>query len=143
MHATRLVVISGALRSVLPLLTLALILSRVLPIFQLERAQAQAALHQAAAQAWRVQSKAAPLRFVDSSNQPIAKSEVWVLCYADNGAQTLIARQWVQTDVDGHLLTSLPTACAWVAALLPLYEQPSTKPEHGPAFWVFAASWPT
>ncbi|MFN8494088.1 MAG: hypothetical protein U0350_41200 [Caldilineaceae bacterium] len=82
----------------------------------------------------------------DDSGTPIANQAVWVFCYdspapVDTGH--LLSQQWVTTDSNGSPLTPLPATCTWVAALWRIHTQPSNKPDHGPAYWVFAASWPT
>jgi hypothetical protein len=86
---------------------------------------------------------AAGLHFVTSTNTPIANEPVWVLCYADEQAQTFIHDLLLTTDATGAPTQPLPSSCAWITALHQQYLQPSSKPGHGAAYRVFATSWRT
>ena len=83
-----------------------------------------------------------PLSFVDDAGDPVAKTAVRLLCYTSPNDLAPIADQWVQTNAFGRPLQTLPTNCNNVAALRQLHEQPSGKAGHGPAFQVYATSWP-
>lgn len=80
------------------------------------------------------------LHFLDGS-VPLRNERIWLFCFEDADAVTLLSEQWIMTDDAGYA-TSRGT-CKYVAALLPQFAQPSGKAGHGPAFWVFSASWPT
>ncbi len=89
-------------------------------------------------------STSAEIRFVKGETAaPIADQEVWLFCYESSAATHLVVQLWVRTDVNGKPRSPLPEGCGWVAALLPIHAQPSGKMEHGPAYWLFATSWPT
>ena len=64
-----------------------------------------------------------------------------VLCYAHPGDASPLADMPLKTDVNGYPTSGLPGACGYVAALQLLHTQPSGKPNHGPAYWVYATSW--
>ncbi len=82
------------------------------------------------------------LRFVDEQNDPLAHADLRLLCYAADAAHTPpLADLPARTDGNGHLTRPLPAACPYLAALWLRHTQPSGKPEHGPAYWVYATSW--
>jgi len=89
------------------------------------------------------QGAAEPLRFLRSSGDPLANTELWLLCYTDDTPSVYLHQQWLRTDAEGHPTTALPTDCARIAALHPRHVQPSGKADHGPAYTVYAASWRT
>jgi len=78
-------------------------------------------------------------RFVDQAAAPIVGT-VRVLCYATDLSGSPLADFVVVTDAAGQ--ADLPADCQYVAALHLLHEQPSARPEHGPAYWAYATSWP-
>lgn len=84
---------------------------------------------------------AGPLRFVDENQVPLANRTLRLLCYASLGSP-LVADVWLQTDSAGYPAGTIPPDCHYLAALHLLHTQPSNKPGHGPAFHVFASSWP-
>ncbi|MBE7557122.1 MAG: hypothetical protein HS126_39300 [Anaerolineales bacterium] len=84
---------------------------------------------------------AAAVRFLNQAGAPIVNGTVRVLCYATPPGKP-IADILVKTGADGRPTTSLPAGCTHLAALRLVHEQPSGKPGHGPAYWVYATSWP-
>lgn len=82
------------------------------------------------------------LRFVDEQNFPLANADLRLLCYTSAAAHApLLADLPARTDANGYLTHSLPTNCFHLAALWLRHTQTSGKPEHGPAYWVYATSW--
>lgn len=80
------------------------------------------------------------LHFLDGGG-PLRSQRIWLFCFEAADAVTLLSEQWIMTDDDGYATPR--GTCEYVAALLPKVTQPSAKAGHGPAFWVFSASWPT
>ncbi|MCB8944493.1 MAG: PKD domain-containing protein [Ardenticatenaceae bacterium] len=81
------------------------------------------------------------LRFVDETNAPLAGAELRLLCYADNSVSQPLADLPAHTQNDGRLTHTLPNGCNYLAALWLRHTQPSGKPDHGPAYRVYATSW--
>ncbi|MFQ5435493.1 MAG: hypothetical protein ACE5FD_11510, partial [Anaerolineae bacterium] len=81
------------------------------------------------------------LRFENESGNELAGERIRLLCYRTNGIGSLIADLVVTTDAEGRSTTQLSSACNYVAAMRVLHEQPSGKPEHGPAYRVYQTSW--
>lgn len=81
------------------------------------------------------------LRFVDGNGLPLAGQKVRVLCYSTPAAGAPLADLPVQTGGDGTVVSSLPAGCNYIAALRLRHTQPSGKPGHGPAYWLYATSW--
>lgn len=126
-----------ALSCLLPLLAVVMILSLLQLTTHVSTAVSDVA------PAARLAQITPDVRFVDSSGTPLADQALWLFCYDASDAANLLSQQWIQTDGNGRLATPLPTACPWLAVLLEQLVQPSGKAGHGPAYWVFAASWPT
>jgi hypothetical protein len=84
---------------------------------------------------------AASVRFVDGSGAPLANRELWLFCYGDELGHILASQQWIRTNAAGEPVSALPEPCPWLVALHQSYTQPSGKAGHGPAYWVFTASW--
>jgi hypothetical protein len=80
------------------------------------------------------------VHFVNQANVPIAGT-IRVLCYDGPTAGSPIADILITTDAAGYPTTSLPVDCEYLAALRQVHAQPSGKPHHGPAYWVYATSW--
>ncbi|MCI0397406.1 MAG: PKD domain-containing protein [Chloroflexi bacterium] len=86
---------------------------------------------------------AGSLRFVDENGSPLANTTIWLLCYAsDDPNPPLLADLPMPTNALGEPAAALPAGCSHLAALRQLHEQPSGKPGHGPAYRVYATSWP-
>jgi hypothetical protein len=81
------------------------------------------------------------LRFVDGTGKSLSGATVRILCYANAGAAQPLADLQTTTDISGHPTSAVPAACNDVAALQLLHTQPSGKPNHGPAYWVYATRW--
>ena len=82
-----------------------------------------------------------PLRFVDGQNNPLANTDMRLLCYPSNADSSLLADLPARTNADGTLSHPLPANCPYLAALWLRHTQPSGKSGHGPAYWVYATSW--
>ena len=88
----------------------------------------------------------APLHFVDDSG-PLRNKRIWLHCFDDtlnsdgSHVNRLLSQKWVVTDGEGYATN--PENCDAVAALMLRDAQPSPKQGHGPAYWVYDASWPT
>lgn len=82
------------------------------------------------------------VRFVDGAGYPLASTRLRVLCYASADLTTFRTEYAVSTDADGFPTTPWPSGCDYLAALKPQHIQPSGKPGHGPAYTVYATSWP-
>ncbi len=82
-----------------------------------------------------------PLRFVDETDLPLANADLRLLCYLANGPGRPLADIPVTTNHDGTLAHNLPAGCHYLAALWLRHTQPSGKPDHGPAYKVYATSW--
>lgn len=89
-----------------------------------------------------VTGQAGGLHFVDGAGNPVANTTVHLLCYSANTPAAFLADLQVQTDADGSPTKGPPPGCNYVAALRLRHEQPSGKPGHGPAYRVYATSWP-
>jgi hypothetical protein len=86
-------------------------------------------------------AEAAPgLHLVDNGGNPISGT-VRVLCYTDPVAGNPSANLMLTTT--GGPITDLPVGCNYAAVLHLKHEQPSGKPDHGPAYWMYATSWPS
>lgn len=81
------------------------------------------------------------LRFVDESDAPLANAELRLLCYATSSIGHPLADIPIHTANDGTLTHELPAGCQYLAALWLRHTQPSGKPQHGPAYRVYATSW--
>ncbi|HRQ36512.1 MAG TPA: PKD domain-containing protein [Chloroflexota bacterium] len=82
------------------------------------------------------------LRFVDENNTPLVNADLRLLCYPSAAPQShALADLPARTDGNGHLTHPLPAHCSHLAALWLRHTQPSGKPEHGPAYRVYATSW--
>jgi len=81
-------------------------------------------------------------QFVDEEGRALADRQVRVLCYTNAEANEPSADVLVQTDASGRPRQALPARCAFVAALLVRHQQSSGKPNHDPAYTVYATSWP-
>lgn len=85
------------------------------------------------------------LRFTDETGAALAGATVRVLCFmaaaVDPAANPLRGDVTLATDGDGRPTRSLPPGCNYIAGLHLRHTQPSGKPGHGPAYWVYAASW--
>lgn len=81
------------------------------------------------------------VRFVDGAGAPLANTNLWLFCYGDERGQTLSTQRWIRTNGAGEAAASLPEGCEWLVVLHQKHVQPSGKPGHGPAYWVFEASW--
>lgn len=75
--------------------------------------------------------------FVDDVGAPLANQPLRLLCY-ETAAGPHLADVMVTTAVDGS--ATLPTNCPFLQALWLRHTQPSGKPAHGPAFWVYTTS---
>lgn len=82
-----------------------------------------------------------PLLFLDGGGTPLRSQAVWLSCFSEDVEPAPLSQQWVRTDEEGLAVVSGP--CPAVAALVQRHVQPSGKVGHGPAYSVFAASWPT
>jgi hypothetical protein len=80
----------------------------------------------------------AQIVFSDEADNVIANAVVRVLCFAGPDAAPF-ADRLLTTDAGGR--ATLPRGCAYVAALREIYAQPAGKPEHGPAYRIYATSW--
>lgn len=80
-----------------------------------------------------------PLQFVDGSGLPIAGETLRVLCYQTPSGPPAADLQ-ILTAVDGTAV--LPPACAYLAAYRLHHTQPSGKPGRGPAYEIYATSYP-
>ena len=83
------------------------------------------------------------LRFVyaEDPTHPLANQKVQLLCYeTEQGSKPIYFLQF-QTDSQGKPVARIPNSCRYIAALHVLHQQPSSKPEHGPAYTVYATSW--
>jgi hypothetical protein len=78
------------------------------------------------------------VHFVNDAGTVITEG-VRVLCYATDSIGAPIADLVVEIDATGQ--ANLPRGCNYVAALRLRHEQPSGKPDHGPAYRVYATSW--
>jgi hypothetical protein len=81
-----------------------------------------------------------PLYFVDQYGQPLSPT-VRVLCYTTVSTTSPITDLLVETNALGRPVEPLPSNCNYVAALYLHHEQPSGKPDHGPAYQSYATSW--
>lgn len=81
-----------------------------------------------------------PLRFINEANAPLANAELRLLCYETNSIGRPIDIP-AFTKNDGTLTEELPGGCQYLAALWLRHTQPSGKPEHGPAYRIYATSW--
>ncbi|MEW5987785.1 MAG: hypothetical protein AB1791_14215, partial [Chloroflexota bacterium] len=81
----------------------------------------------------------------EDENGPLANESLRLLCYADDEVgdpdNPPIADLLIQTDASGAARRNLPAGCLYLAALHLRHQQPSGKPGHGPAYWVYATSW--
>lgn len=85
-----------------------------------------------------VQGRAAgDLVFVDDGGVPLAGQPLRLLCY-ETAVGRVTADVLVRTAVDGTAV--LPANCPYLQALWLQHTQPSGKPGHGPAFWVYNTS---
>ncbi|MFZ0543950.1 MAG: PKD domain-containing protein [Candidatus Promineifilaceae bacterium] len=80
------------------------------------------------------------LRFVNEANTPLANAELRLLCYETNNIGQPIDIP-AFTKNDGTLTHDLPDSCQYLAALWLRHTQPSGKPQHGPAYRIYATSW--
>ena len=87
----------------------------------------------------------AGLRFTDETGAALASATVRVLCHTgpavDPAANPPRDDVLLMTDGDGRPTRSLPAGCNYIAGLHLRHTQLSSKPGHGPAYWVYAASW--
>ena len=83
--------------------------------------------------------------FVNEAGLHLSEKTIRVLCYTadpvDIDATPPRADLRVTTGDDGAPMPNLPPDCQQVAALQLLHTQPSGKPGHGPAYWIYATSW--
>lgn len=83
----------------------------------------------------------APLSFATGDGAPQSGRRLRILCYTAPDADEPSADVTVTTDGAGRPATALPANCNYVAALHLTHEQPSGKPDHGPAYRIYATSW--
>ncbi len=89
---------------------------------------------------WSINAASPALYFVDKNSQPLTPT-VRILCYATGSATSPLADLSLETNDAGQPLQSLPGGCNYIAALYLLHEQSSNKPNHNPAYQVYATSW--
>jgi hypothetical protein len=80
------------------------------------------------------------LRFVKNAQGETITGTVRVLCYTSPAPSDLLT-DVIRETKDGVPTPGLPAGCNYVAALHLKHEQPSGRPNHGPAYWVYATSW--
>ena len=80
------------------------------------------------------------VQFFDENNIALATRDIRLLCFnglLDTSPDDI---RFVTTN-GGAMPVPLPAGCTHVAALHLWHTQPSGKPEHGPAYWVYTTSW--
>ncbi|MEM7129692.1 MAG: hypothetical protein AAF702_25395 [Chloroflexota bacterium] len=84
-------------------------------------------------------SEIGSLVFYDNENR-LDGQDIRLLCFDSLNDQTPEDLRFLTTN-DGRAPLPLPTGCTYFAAMLLWHTQPSGKPEHGPAYWVYTTSW--
>lgn len=80
------------------------------------------------------------IRFVNEHNVALVKRDIRLLCF--HGAlDTSPDDIRFLTTITGNMPLPVPSGCTHVAALRLWHTQPSSKPGHGPAYWVYTTSW--
>jgi hypothetical protein len=80
------------------------------------------------------------VRFVNQQENALANQEIRLLCFEGELDTTPTDIQFM-TSGNGTMPVALPAGCTHVAALHLWHVQPSGKPGHGPAYWVYTTSW--
>jgi hypothetical protein len=80
------------------------------------------------------------IRFINQHNVLLANRDIRLLCFhgvLDTSPDDIR----FMTGSDGSMPLPIPAGCTHVAAMQLWHIQPSGKPEHGPAYWVYTTSW--